>query len=77
MKYIQRLIEKTIEQQKKYMNVINVTGVKFSGKSECCKHFCNSIFDISDGTGNHSNEKKAKLNPLALFEGEYPILIDE
>jgi hypothetical protein len=60
-----------------YTKAFSISGIKYCGKTEFCKNYCKTIFDISDSAENYKNKTQAELDVYSIFDNEFPILIDE
>lgn len=77
MSYINRIVDKTIEQKMKVMGCVVVKGPKWCGKTTTAKQFAKSILELQDPVEGKKYEEIAQNNIKLLLEGEKPRLIDE
>ncbi|MDR3330259.1 MAG: DUF4143 domain-containing protein [Mycoplasmataceae bacterium] len=75
--YIKRIIETKIQEKLRLSGAVVIEGPKWCGKTSCGKFFANTLFDLSDPSGNFSNRKSAILDPSSVLDGKKPRLIDE
>lgn len=77
MKYIKRLIDKTIDQRIKAFNAINIQGPKGCGKTRTCKERCSTVIEFQDEERREGYLQIAETAPSMFFYNDKPILFDE
>ncbi|MDR0500616.1 MAG: DUF4143 domain-containing protein [Coriobacteriales bacterium] len=75
--YLPRIIDNRIDDLLKAFGAVCVEGTKWCGKTWTCLNHSNSVFYVSDPSGNFQNKRLAALDPPYALEGETPHLIDE
>lgn len=73
MKYLDRLIDKYLEEALNSIGCVYVMGPKFCGKSASCRRFASSITKLK----NKNQIELASSDPLSALKGASPHLIDE
>lgn len=56
---------------------VNITGLKWCGKTWASYNCCNSTILIADPKGNYQNRRLAMTDPTLIFRDDLPQLIDE
>jgi len=77
MVYINRIIDKTIEEKMQVMGCVVVKGPKWCGKTTTAKQFAESVLELQDPVEGKRYKEIAENNIKLLLEGENPRLIDE
>ena len=73
MKYLDRLIDKSLEEALNSIGCVYVMGPKFCGKSTSCRRFASSVTELK----NKNQIELASSDPLSALRGTSPHLIDE
>jgi len=73
MEYLNRYVEKDIEDALNTSGVVVVTGPKFCGKTTTCKKYAKSTYSID----TKSKVELVQTNPESILIGDNPRLIDE
>ena len=75
--YLNRIIDKEIEESLTYKSAIYVKGLKYIGKTTTCKKFAKTVYRL--GLDRELNNLKIQLNTDSslVFNKEKPILFDE
>ena len=76
-KYINRIIDDTLQKYLNVMGAVLIIGPKWCGKTTTGKHFSKSILKLQDAEKKENYLKLANIKPKELLEGEKPRLIDE
>ena len=77
MAYINRIVDKVIEDKLKFIGCVVVKGPKWCGKTTTSKQFSKSIIELQDPVEGRKYKEIAENNIKLLLEGENPRLIDE
>ena len=77
MKYVPRIVDKTIDQRTKAFNAINILGPKGCGKTRTAKERCKTFIEFQDEEKRAGYLAVADVSPKLFFENPKPILFDE
>ena len=77
MKYIKRIIDKSIKEKLGVMGCVVIRGPKWCGKTTTAKEFVKSIIELQDPVEGEKYKEIAENNITLLLEGEKPRLVDE
>lgn len=77
MEYVQRVVDKTIDQRIKAFNAINILGPKGCGKTRTAKERCRTFIEFQDEERRAGYLAVADVSPKLFFDNPKPILFDE
>ncbi|MDR0391684.1 MAG: DUF4143 domain-containing protein [Planctomycetaceae bacterium] len=77
MKYLKRIIDRSIEEKLEVMGCVVVRGPKWCGKTTTSRQFAKSVIELQDPVEGAKYQELAENNIKLLLEGEKPRLIDE
>ncbi|MCL2521435.1 MAG: DUF4143 domain-containing protein [Erysipelotrichales bacterium] len=77
MKYINRLVDREIQDKLETTGAIVIKGPKWCGKTTSAKQFTKSFLELQDPDLQENYLELAKTKPSLLLEGLKPRLIDE
>ena len=75
--YVQRIIDKTIEENLKIFGAISIEGPKWCGKTWTALNHSNSVSYLNNTADNFREKHLAEMDVNLVLEGEYPKTIDE
>jgi len=75
--YMPRLVDSTIDVAMRSSGAVLIEGPKWCGKTWTGMTHANSAVWVADPTGDYLTRRLASSDPLALLEGDLPMLIDE
>ena len=76
-KYMKRYVDDELNDILECMGAVLIVGPKWCGKTTTASQFAKTIIELQHPTLGSSYIELAENNPLLLFEGEKPLLIDE
>ena len=76
-KYLPRYTDNELKESLDYMGAVLITGPKWCGKTTTAKQQCKSLIELQHPVHGKSYLKLADTNPIALLDGEQPMLIGE
>ena len=74
--YIKRYVDDEIENLLECMGAIAIVGSKWCGKTTTASQFANKTIELQHPTLGKSYIELSQTEPLLLFEGKKPLLID-
>ena len=77
MKYVPRIVDKTIDQRTKAFNAINILGPRGCGKTRTAKERCKTFIEFQDEDKRAGYLAVADVSPKLFFDNPKPILFDE
>lgn len=77
MEYINRIVDRKIEEKLRAMGAISIKGCKWCGKTTSAKRVAKSFINLQDPDNQNRYFRLAEAKPSMLLEGEKPKLIDE
>ena len=77
MKYVSRIVDRTIDQRTKAFNAINILGPKGCGKTRTAKERCKTFIEFQDEEKRAGYLAVAEVSPKLFFDNPKPILFDE
>ncbi len=77
MKYIERIIDRQIDQRIKAFNAISIVGPKGCGKTRTAKERCWTTIEFQDEEKRDGYIAVAETSPTLFFSNPKPILFDE
>lgn len=77
LKYINRIIDKEIEEKLNTTGAVLIRGPKWCGKTTSASQFAKSTIELQDSDLQDRYLMLANEKPSLLLEGEKPLLIDE
>ncbi len=77
MNYIQRIVDRVIDQRMKAFNAVNIVGPKGCGKTRTARERCKTIIEFQDEEKREGYLAVAETSPRLFFANEKPILFDE
>lgn len=75
--YYKRIADKLLDLKLRAFGATNIVGPKWCGKTETAKQKAKSLILLQKGPNKDGLIYTAKVNPMALLNGEQPRLIDE
>ena len=75
--YRPRLIDDFIPKYLEAFGAVLIEGAKYCGKTWTSLHHSESVYYVSDPTGNYANRTRALIDPAGVLSGDEPRLIDE
>ena len=75
--YYKRIADKLLDLKLRAFGAVNIVGPKWCGKTETAKQRAKSMIMLQKEPNKDGLIYTAKLNPMALLNGEKPRLIDE
>ena len=75
--YMQRIIDKTIEENLKIFGAISIEGPKWCGKTWTALNHSNSVSYLNNTADNFREKHLAEMDVNLVLEGEHPKTIDE
>ena len=77
MKYVPRIVDKTIDQRTMAFNAIHILGPKGCGKTRTAKERCRTFIEFQDEEKRAGYLAVADVSPKLFFDNPKPILFDE
>ena len=77
MEYVNRIVDKTIDQRTRAFNAINILGPKGCGKTRTAKERCKTFIEFQDEDKRDGYLAVANVSPKLFFDNPKPILFDE
>jgi predicted AAA+ superfamily ATPase len=77
VKYIERIIDRQIDQRIKAFNAISIVGPKGCGKTRTAKERCRTTIEFQDEERRDGYIAVAETSPTLFFSNPKPILFDE
>lgn len=75
--YLDRYLDKELDELLEYMGAVLIVGPKWCGKTTTAEQHAESVIQLQDPTYSKNYLKLADVDPLSLLEGKKPRLIDE
>jgi len=75
--YKPRLIDAEVTAAMRAFGAVSIEGPKWCGKTWTALNHANSVYYVSDPSGNFANRERALIDPSLILKGEHPRLIDE
>jgi len=76
-KYLERLIDATIEDAMKYTGCVVIEGPKWCGKSTTSKRFAKTVVELQKPNTYKAYKLYSDTGDNALLTGEKPLMFDE
>jgi hypothetical protein len=77
MEYLQRIIDKELQNRLKYIGAVLIEGPKWCGKTTTAAQQANSVLRLQDPDYREAYLTTARTKPSNLLQGKTPRLIDE
>lgn len=76
-RYLDRVIDRQLNQYLQAFGAVSVEGPKWCGKTTTCLSQARTSVEVSDPAEDYAIRSLARLDPYQLFDGTPPILLDE